>query len=143
MFHVIVLLNPLPASCFPRTDLVNLMVFYKDLNERFISENPANTVSEGAGPCSQETQPFLPHGLGAFTCPGEQSHTGRGRKLISDMHLWAGPALSSPYLRPRLCLSSPEHCAGAACRLPTASSALLKQSQREQQQRWARCMCKC
>ncbi|XP_052536496.1 amiloride-sensitive sodium channel subunit gamma [Tympanuchus pallidicinctus] len=27
-----------------KTDLVNLMVFYKDLNERFISENPANTI---------------------------------------------------------------------------------------------------
>lgn len=106
MFHVIVLLNPLPASFFPRTDLANLMVFYKDLNERFISENPANTVSEPAGPYSQETRRFLPRRLEAFTCPGEQSHTGRGRKLISDMHLWAGPALSSLYLGPRLCLSS-------------------------------------
>nr|XP_009930607.1 PREDICTED: amiloride-sensitive sodium channel subunit gamma [Opisthocomus hoazin] len=27
-----------------KTDLANLMVFYKDLNERFISENPANTL---------------------------------------------------------------------------------------------------
>lgn len=95
------------------------MVFYKDLNERFISENPANTVSEHAGPYSQETQHFLPRRLEAFTCPGEQSHTGRGRKLISDMHLWASPALSSPYLGPRLCLSSPEPCAGAICRLST------------------------
>lgn len=123
MFHVIVLLNPLPASCLPRTDLANLMVFYKDLNERFISENPANTVSEHAGSYSQETQCFLPLRLEAFTCPWEQSHTGRGRKLISDMQPWAGPALSSPYLGPRLCLSSSKPCARAACRLPTASSA--------------------
>lgn len=125
MFHVIVLLNPLPASFFPRTDLANLMVFYKDLNERFISENPANTVSEPAGPYSQETRRFLPRRREAFTCPGEQSHTGRGRKLISDMHLWAGPALSSPYLGPRLCLSSPEPCAGAAqqAQLQTPSEA--------------------
>ncbi|KAI6076644.1 Amiloride-sensitive sodium channel subunit gamma [Aix galericulata] len=27
-----------------KTDLANLMVFYKDLNERFISENPTNTI---------------------------------------------------------------------------------------------------
>ncbi|KAH0631718.1 hypothetical protein JD844_019468 [Phrynosoma platyrhinos] len=27
-----------------KTDLANLMVFYKDLNERFITENPANNV---------------------------------------------------------------------------------------------------
>lgn len=55
MFHVIVLLNPQPPSVSPlRTDLANLMVFYKDLNERFISENPTNTVSTACPPAGPE-----------------------------------------------------------------------------------------
>lgn len=39
----------LPPSLL-RTDLANLVVFYKDLNERLIMENPANTVSSSQAP---------------------------------------------------------------------------------------------
>lgn len=42
-------LMQLPPSLL-RTDLANLVVFYKDLNERLIMENPANTVSSSQAP---------------------------------------------------------------------------------------------
>lgn len=145
MFHVIVLLNPLHASCSPRTDLANLMVFYKDLNERFISENPANTVSEHAGPCSTPGDAALPPTqAGSFHLPRGAIPHGQEADLRYAPLGWSCPfqplsgATSLP-VQPRA------PCRGSlqVAHSKLSSKLLLKQSQREQQQRWAHCTWEC
>lgn len=120
MFHVIVLLNPQPPSVSPlRTDLANLMVFYKDLNERFISENPTNTVSAQQEDSSSSCPAFLRPREGPI-----QAEAGNPAQAVQPGA--PSPALSQPFCpapfrdtQPRIPQATPNTC--RAHQPPTAA----------------------
>jgi len=79
------------------------MVFYKDLNERFISENPANTVSERSGSPLSPGSPFVWPGSGPIqavvpSSPGHKPSTDdapRGARSCPSRCFYPRP-LSNP-----------------------------------------------
>lgn len=83
------------------------MVFYKDLNERFISENPTNTVSERSSSLGTSSSAFIQLGQGpsrqgqgtllrqctlgcpALPCPLQPFYLGPTLKRSQALHPWA------------------------------------------------------
>lgn len=98
------------------------MVFYKDLNERFISENPANTVSERSGSLlsTGKMRLFLPDRLEALILPEGWSHPGRGGKPSTDDAPCSAQSCPLQPFYPGLLFkpSSPKLCTGVTCKLP-------------------------
>lgn len=75
------------------------MVFYKDLNERFISENPANTVSERSSSLlsARKTHLFLPDRLEVFLWPGSSPMQAGTGNRPQTMHRWGGRGAVLPF----------------------------------------------
>lgn len=106
------------------------MVFYKDLNERFISENPANTVSECSSSLlsARKTRLFLPDRLEVFLWPGSSPIQAGTGNHPQTMHRGWGVGQSCPLqpFYPGLLfkLSGSKPCTGVACGLSVVSTAL-------------------